>query len=420
MQTLLRFLFGLLILAPVAGELFRIPVGPLELLPADLIIPAIFIAWVIHKVRSDRHWRWGKVGKMAMLFLFVVTLSYSLNLLRFDPEQMLSAFPALGRLGMYVVLAPMAYDLLHNDSSGRFRKMLLACMLLAMLLIALLGFAQLHFFPSFLELGLYLDGWDPHIGRLLSTWFDPNFVAGYLAFMLPVALALALYFWRIRRYWLFALLAFLALIALVALYLTFSRSGYLAFLAALGLLSLLKSPRLLAAGLLAFALAFSASPRMQQRSLEAVDSAKSLIGLDSQKPLDPTARFRVESWQIAGEIIAEHPLLGIGYNRYAHEINRRGYGELSGHASSGSDSSLLTIWATTGLFGLLSYLAMAFVAAALAFRRAWTASDLPSTRSAGLLAGFGGLFVHSFFVNSLLYALIMTTFWVGLALLDEI
>ena len=72
-------------------------------------------------------------------------------------------------------------------------------------------------------------------------------------------------------------------------------------------------------------LGFSFSPRVQERTIEAVDSAKGLIGLDSQKPLDPTARLRVYSWQFAREIIADYPLIGAGFGRYAYEINQRGY-----------------------------------------------------------------------------------------------
>ena len=124
------------------------------------------------------------------------------------------------------------------------------------------------------------------------------------------------------------------------------------------------------------------------------------------------------SWQFATEIIKDYPLIGSGYGRYAYEINNRGHGLLSDHSAGGSDSSVLTIWAETGIFGVLSYLAIGFVAAAIAIRRSLK-KDFNSFLNAGLLASFAGLMAHSIFVNSLLFALMMVYIYVGLGVLDE-
>ena len=419
MQKLLHTLFGLLLLAPVTGELWHIPIWKFDFLPSDILILIIFPLWTIDKLSNDRVIRIGKIGKMIALFLFVMVITYFINMLRFDFRQMLSGFILMGRFGMYVIITGMAFDLLDRDKTGSLRRILIGGMVLSMTLITVLGFLQLKFFPSFLELGLYLDGWDPHIGRLLSTWFDPNFIGGYLAFMLPVTLALSLYFKRNKHMCWAIFLGAIALVSLIALYMTFSRSGYLALITALGIFTFFASRKMLAALIVILIIGFSVSPRVQERSMEAVDSAKGLIGLDSQKPLDPTAQLRVYSWRFASEIIADYPLLGAGYGRYAFEINERGHGLLSDHSSGGSDSSLLTIWAQTGIFGLLSYLAIGFVAAITAIRRIHGKSDFDSYLLLGLLSGFAGMMVHSFFVNSLLYALMMVYLWIGLALMDE-
>jgi len=419
MQKLLYTLFGLLLLAPVTGELWHISIWKFDFLPSDILILIIFPLWVLDKIACDRRMRIGKIGKMITLFLFVMVITYFLNMLRFDFRQMLSGFILMGRFGMYVVVAGMVFDLLDRDKSGLFRKLLIIAMIGSMVLISVLGFLQLKYFPSFLDLGMYLSGWDPHIGRLLSTWFDPNFIGGYLAFVLPVTIALGLYYKRKKKTYMAFLLFAASIIGLLALYLTFSRSGYLALIASLSILTFFKSRKLLIGLVIAGIIGFSVSPRVQERTIEAVDSAKGLIGLDSQKPLDPTAELRVYSWQFAREIIADYPLLGAGYGRYATEINQRGHGLLSDHSSGGSDSSLLTIWAQTGIFGLLSYLAIGYVAAITAIRRIRKKSDFDSYLLLGLLSGFSGMMVHSVFVNSLLYALMMTYLWVGLALMDE-
>ena len=425
MRKLLYLLFVLFLLAPVTGELWHVHIWRFDFLPSDMLIFVIFPLWCLDKLTHDRQLRLGKVGKAIVLFLFVITATYFLNMLRFDFKEMLVGFSLLGRFGMYVVTAGMAFDLLDRDKTekkgraGVFRRLLVGAMISSMVLIVVLGFLQLKFFPSFLELGLYLDGWDPHIGRLLSTWFDPNFIGGYLAFLMPVTLALGLYYKQEKRLKWAALLFVISAVGLAALYLTYSRSGYLALIASLGILTFFKSRKLLIALVMVAVIGFTLSPRVQERTIEAVDSAKGLIGLDSQKPLDPTAQLRVYSWQFAREIIADHLLLGVGYGRYAYEINQRGHGLLSDHSSGGSDSSLLTIWAQTGIFGLLSYLAIGFVATVTAIRRIWKKNDFNSYLLLGFLSGFAGMMLHSVFVNSLLYALMMTYLWPGLALMDE-
>ncbi len=419
MKKFIYILFALLLLSPVTGELWRLKVLYFEFLPSDMIIPPLFVAWVTYKLKYDRKLRLGKVSKMVILFLFIITIAYLANLFRFPLKEMIVAFSNLGRFGMYLILTVLTYDLLETQKKNQFRDLILWSMGASLLLIVLLGFLQLQFFPSFYDLGLHLKGWDPHIGRLLSTWFDPNFIGGYLAYMLGPVIALALYFrHQGERRWFLLMAAFL-FICLIALYLTFSRSGYLAFMLVLGLLALFKSRKVLVAGILLILLAFTFSPRVQQRSIEAWDSGKSLIGLDAQKPLDPTAELRVWSWKFALEMISENPWVGVGYSRYAYEINQRGHGLLSGHASGGSDSSLLTIWATSGVFGILSYLAIGFVAVTSAIRRLWKKADFRSYLDAGLVAGFGGMMAHSFFVNSLLFPLMMVYLLVGLGLLDE-
>lgn len=393
-----------------------------ELLPSDILIPPLFVVWVIDKIKNDRKFRFGKIGKTIVLFLFVLVVTYLINAFRFEFIQMAVAFTYLGRFGMYLVLALMAFDLLERDKSRKFQKILLFTMIVSMVLIALLGFLQLKFFPSFLELGMYLEGWDPHIGRLLSTWFDPNYIGGFLAFILSIAIAIGLYFRHKKgkkAKKLFLIMAVVSVIGLIALYFTFSRSGYLAMLVALAVLAFFKSRKLFVAVALIALLAFTFSPRVQERTIDAVDSGKALIGLDSQKALDPTAELRVWSWSFAWEMIQDHPWLGVGYGRYAYEINYRGHGLPSDHSSGGSDSSLLTIWAQTGIFGILSALAIGFVAAVTAIRHIWKKNNFRSYLDAGLLAGLAGMFVHSVFVNSLLFPLMMVYLWIGLGLMDK-
>jgi len=419
MKNILALLFGLLLISPVIGELWRVPLFGFDLLFTDIFIPIVFVWWGIDKIKNDRKIRLGKVGKITLAFLLVLILGYLINALRFDFSQMIVAGAYMARFFMYVSLLFITFDVLDRDKNNLFLFSIVTRFFVAMLIIAVFGFLQLKYFPSFLDLAMYLDGWDPHIGRLLSTWFDPNFIGGYLAFILSIVVSLAIFFIKNKENRLFALTLLIAFSGFFALYLTYSRSGYLAMLVSLGVLALLKSRKLLIITLLVSVLSFASSERVQERTIDAWDSAKALIGLDSQKALDPTAKLRVESWGYAWEMIQDYPWIGIGYNRYKYEINERGYGTLGDHASGGSDSSLLTIWATTGIFGLLTYLAIGFVATTVSIKRIWKKQTFKSYLYAGLLAGFAGMMVHSIFVNSLLFPLMMIYLWVGLGVLDE-
>lgn len=419
MQKILAILLGLIILAPVTGELWRMPVMGVELLPSDILIPIFFVVWVIDKIKNDRRLRLGKIGKSIVVFLFILVLTYLINLFRFDITQMIVAFNYLGRFGMYIVLALIAYDLLERDKGKLFFKTILGSFLVSFVLITALGFLQLKFFPNFFEMGMHLKGWDPHIGRLLSTWFDPNFIGGYLSFLLCIFIAITLFYYRKKNKKVFLVLAIICFLGLLALYLTYSRSGYLALIAGLGTLALLKSRKLLIAGALIIVLGFAVSPRVQQRFMDMWGSARVILGIDVQQTIDPTARLRLYSWQFASEMIEDHPWIGVGYGRYAYEINYRGHGLLSSHASGGSDSSLLTIWAQAGVFAFLSALAIGFVATVTSLKRAWKKETFDSYLQSGLLAGFAGMMVHSVFVNSLLFPLMMVYLWFAMALMDR-
>lgn len=419
MKNILALLFGLLLISPVTGELWRIPVFGLNLLLTDVITPLVLICWVIDKIKNDRKIRLGKIGKATLVFVFIVLISYFINMLRFDLSQMISAGAYMARLFMYLSLIFVTFDVLDRDKDNLFLFSIITRFFLSMLIIVTLGFLQLKYFPSFLDLAMYLNGWDPHIGRLLSTWFDPNFIGGYLAFILTISTSLSVYFAKNKKNKLFISSALLSFFGIFALYLTYSRSSYLAILLSLCVLALLKSRKLLIVIAVLSLVAFAGSDRLRERSIDAFDSAKSLIGLDAQKALDPTAKLRIESWGYAWEIIQDHPLIGIGYSRYKYEINDRGYGSLGDHASGGSDSSLLTIWATTGIFGLLAYLLIGFVATIISIKRIWKKEGFQSYLYAGLVAAFAGTMIHSVFVNSLLFPLMMVYLWVGLGLLDE-
>ncbi|MDO8472089.1 MAG: O-antigen ligase family protein [bacterium] len=261
--------------------------------------------------------------------------------------------------------------------------------------IAILGFIQLQLLPSISLRLTELTGFDPHSGRLFSTFFDPNYAAIVLVLTLLMTLALI---WqgagKARYYYLSA-----AAIQLVALLLTNSRSGLLAL--AVGLVIFVTAINwryvlvvvLLATGVALFVPAISTR-------------------LTGALALDQTSRARFDSWQTATMVIDRQPILGVGYNNYQAATTILGrYQPRLGKialAANASDSSLLTIWATTGLFGLVLALGWLLAEASQAqptTNRVQSSTKAKFSRSqlAARRSVIAALLVNSWFLNSLLW-----------------
>ncbi len=262
------------------------------------------------------------------------------------------------------------------------------------LIVTLLGYLQLIIFPNFAFMAKL--GWDPHVGRLLSTFFDPNFFGMFLVMMLT--LVMSFLFFRpdvTGRLWLWGLL----LVLLAALGLTFSRSSYLAFLISLTIILFLRAWKMVLVVALVLIFVVAAVPRVKQRVMGAFE-------------VDTTAQDRIESWRESFVIIRDHPIVGVGYNAFGPtQIHYGLRKDLLGHSSRGSDSSLLLTLATTGVIGLTAFILFfgsLFYEALLVYRRAKS----PFFQAMGLatLAIIPAYLVHSQFVNGLYYPLLVIPF----------
>ncbi|KKR25173.1 MAG: O-antigen polymerase [Candidatus Peregrinibacteria bacterium GW2011_GWE2_39_6] len=194
--------------------------------------------------------------------------------------------------------------------------------------------------------------------------------------------------------------------------LTYSRSAYLSFIVGTGLIGLLKSRKLLFGALIACLLLISFSDRAQERINNLYYSAKSIITQEATELPDATARLRVDSWQNTLIIIKDHPILGVGYNAFGFAQRRYGFvDQIETHSSTGSDSSLLTILATTGILGFSAYLWIIVI---------FFISSLKNKQNPlamGFLAGTCGLLIHSIFVNSLLFSPFLIFFYTATGLI---
>lgn len=208
--------------------------------------------------------------------------------------------------------------------------------------LALVSFGLFALFPDTSQLwrvmqesGVDYQG-DPHNGRLISPYFDPNFYSCII--VLPILFA-----WVATRSWRLAWVCMA--IMMVSLLMTVSRSG-IALLFAVVLLLLLRNFGAVArarfsygfllsifvgvGGVLAGGFVFSS---FVDRAISRFDGVQQ----------DGSALARVRSFEIGNALIAEQPVLGFGYNYVIDPARKIRGGKV------GLDSSIQVFVASFGI-----------------------------------------------------------------------
>lgn len=371
MQRSKKLLIFLLLIGFLFGHLSRL-FWPGTLLgrinPLDIIV-IISIGWFIF-IRKE----WPIPARWLSAWLTLVAASFFIGISIFgfsgQPESLL------------FIIRLAVYGLFFGVTKEIFGKNNLTFIAYAGTLLAIIGIIQLKYWPSIPVSFIASHGFDPHSGRLLATFFDPNFVGSILL----VTIMVTVYQLK-QKYDHLGLLALL--IQLGAVYLTQSRSAWLALIVAAFIFILAVDKKYLLLIVSFVLMAFLFSPSLANRIRSAVS-------------LDDTSVARLDSWETAGLVINEAPITGVGYNNYASAttaINRYyprlGYIAL---AANGSDSSLLTVFATTGIFGVLAWLIFMIMLA-------WPTGF--GDESVLRVAIVGGLLVNSWFINSLLLVFVL-------------
>jgi len=229
----------------------------------------------------------------------------------------------------------------------------------------LFGFIQYFFWPNF----TYFDAsnWDPHLYRLVSTFFDPTFTALiYLFFIINVFLDEKIsYRWP------------LLIISYIAMVLTYSRSTFISFIIAFTFISIkTKKPKIFLFSFILMISTIFLLPRQpgEGTKLERTSSIKA----------------KIENYQEAIDIFKKNPIIGIGYNNIGFI---KVTSNPNSHANFGFDGSLMTILVTTGIVGFILFL--------LGLKTFYQQQNLfKKTLLVSLL-------FHSIFANSLLYPFVL-------------
>jgi len=368
--------------------------GPVVFYAHDLVLATFIFVFLIFSFCIKRKFILPPVANLVIIFILFATISLVNSLRFFSSDEVLIGGLFLIRFFLYFFLYLAVTNFVKKEDVPFWLRTLLG----AGLTLAVFGFLQLVFVPDLSFLQPY--GWDPHVGRLTSTFLDPNFAGLFLVFSFNLSLAL-FYFNFLKNYGRVFLV--IPLVFLIALILTFSRSSYLAWVGSLFSYGIFLSKKTLFVFLPFFLLAIIFLPRMAERISGAVS-------------LDITAKARIVSWQNAYKIIRDNLIFGVGYNNYRFAQMKYGFFDLErpegGLSGAGSDSSLLLVFATTGIFGFLVFLAILLRIFLLSFRQK-NISPAALTVFSSLIA----LLIHSVFVNSMFYPWISAWFWIILGLM---
>lgn len=250
------------------------------------------------------------------------------------------------------------------------------------------GIFQYLFFPDIRT--LQIAEWDPHYFRVVGSLLDPGFIG------ILLVLIILFFTQNFQKFKPFSLLIWL--LAYLALAFTYSRSSYLSFLAGMTAVSYYKkSWKFLVSMVILMILTLIMLPRAPDGEGVKLERTSSI-------------QARIDNWKHTLLIIGKNPFMGVGFNTYRYAQRQYAVADdskwLKSHAGAGADSSLLFVTATTGIFGLMAYL--------------WYLRSLKklSASHPELSTSLVALLIHSLFLNSLFYPVVML--WLALIVAREI
>ena len=404
----------LVLLAILPGQFIRFslgtdPMGGSAMLLTDLLLVPLVGAWAMQKLMTRRLPKSDLTGPL-LLFVGVALLSFLAGIpdvLMYTGgmagKPLLVAFLYWGRYVLYALFFVVLLDVLSTIAST---ERLVTGLLWLGVLLALGGFIQLWFIPDFTSYAA-AAGWDPHQDRLLSSFFDPNFMGTFFAMDICLAAALLLDPSRRLRAKLWISLA--VAVIFVAFLLTYSRGALLGLAVGLVLIGLFRAPRAVAVGALAIALAIAAVPRFAQRITDGLS-------------IDETGVKRITSWTKAVKLLPSSPMLGVGYNHLATVQDALGtVDEFDVNNRGGVENSLLTVAVTTGALGLGAYLWHLASLYILTIRTWRERRRSPAVRhlALGTAAALTAVLVASMTLNAMLYPFILLQLWALLAIVER-
>lgn len=381
-MTALVFLFFATL---IAGQLGGVSVAPgVTVYAHDALVAIIVTVFFVGKLMRRKPVVWGLLGPPIGAFIAVGLLSLLVNVGAFTSADLAQGSLYLVR---WIVYALLYFVVLGSPLAG---SLWLWELYLAGVGVAILGLVQYVWYPYLRN--VYYLGWDPHLGRVFSTFLDPNFVGLFLLLTLFLGIALWKKYRRFR-----VLLIIGEGMSTVALLLTFSRSSYLAL--AISILLFIVISKLWRVGLvflfLFFLLVFFLPKSGEGQRLDRIVSTFARVG----------------NWQRSLALFSEAPIFGHGFNTLRAIQTQRGWvqeGDIVSRAAGGVDNSILFLGITTGVIGIFAYgwLLLQMIRLGLAIQ------NKDPLLGAIYVSSLVAVFVHSQFNNSLFYPWILVWMWI--------
>ena len=382
-----NFFLVLTFLVLIFGEITRISLpgfGSVRILDITVIFTVLSSFFVFPKAIFS-------AWPVRLFSLFVVVNIISLIFAYFSINTQISVgIVHFGRLVLYFLLYPSIVLFFRKYSIIKLHKLVVV----VGSAVAAIGLLQLILVPDIAFLTPY--GWDPHRNRLVSSWLDPNFLSPFLVVCLSILIT---QFDRknnpkINKLGQIGLLFLLILANL----LTFSRSGLICIAIFVILIGIRYYRRVLAAIIIGFALIITLYAPARQRVTGIINP-------------DITANARLISWVESVQIGLINPIIGIGYNNYSvYKIENDKIEQKN--SSFGADSTILLIFATTGILGSVLFFGV--------FIYSIIRSLLSKRKNLYILgSGLMGVLAASNFNNIMLYPLMIPVLMLVIASINE-
>lgn len=384
----------------IVGNLGRVPFldgGEKEapLLLTDVVVTLVVVIGAIAAMQN-RRLQFDRPAILALVFATIGALSAVLAVPRFGltPFQFFFSIAYLIRwvvyFGIYLVVSNLV---VRGDLEKLWRALRLA-----ILIFAIFGIFQSIFLPGFAQIVQPDAAWDRQGHRLVSSFLDPNFAGGFIMIGLLISAARLSYGVRTPGWSMAALFA--------ALLLTLSRSSLLATMVGgvviLFIRGLSKKLMLAATALLVL-------------MLPGVPALIAFANSFGRFSTEGSAAQRFIVWLQALEMIQDHPIIGIGFNTYGYVQEFYNHSDaLGGFHYFSLDGGLLFITVMTGFVGVFFYAWMLGSIVLKSRRLARNPELTPKERglALGVAAVTVAMVVHSLFLNSLLFTLLMQPLWV--------
>ncbi|MFA5828132.1 MAG: O-antigen ligase family protein [Candidatus Shapirobacteria bacterium] len=334
------------------GQLLRIDFHGISIPVIDVLIVFLASANLVYLYRQKKL---TIANRPLFVFLVIAVITFIPAYFKF---QSLSLKPIMYLIRLISIFSLSIFSHSPKITTPLAKKFFLICLFANIIfgIIQYIFWPDLTFFKSL--------NWDPHLNRLVSTFFDPTFTGIiYLIFLITIFLKE-----------LFPFKLPVLAITYLAIALTYSRSTFLAFFISFFYISIKKrNPKIIifATALLITTIVCLPHPPGEGTNLERTSSIKA----------------KIENYHEGITTYLRSPIIGHGYNFLS--LVRRPIPQESSHSSSGFDSSLLTVLTTTGPIGLIFFV--------LGLKKLFANGSL--TTKTALIS----ILIHSLFANSLLY-----------------